>query len=159
MDKQQLIYAIEKSRESAAAGGFPAGAIIVKDGQIIGEGISIGAKLHDPTSHAELSAIRSACTKIGNSDLSGATLYASLEPCLMCLGAAMWSGMSRIVFACSSKKVATEYYGGNYATAAIASKFNKPIELEHIAELEDTSLTLVHQWESSLQEQHRKRPN
>ncbi len=99
-DKHFLNLAIEKARESLQSGGFPAGALVVKNGEIVSSGISIGAKLNDPTSHAETSSIREACIKLKTTDLSGATLYASLQPCLMCFSVANWSGISRIVFGC-----------------------------------------------------------
>ena len=100
-DKDYLLLAIEQANKSVGEGGFPAGAIIVKNGKIIGEGISVGNILHDPTSHGETQCVRNACKNIQSSDLSGATLYASMESCAMCLNSCMWSGISRIVFALS----------------------------------------------------------
>lgn len=147
IDREFLTQAIEKAKESVAQGGFPAGAIVVKNGKIIGEGISIGNKLNDPTSHGEIAAIREACKNLGTSDLSGSTLYASMQPCLMCHGASMWSGISKIVFACSKEKVSDEYYGGHYQTSTINSELICPIELLHFSELEKESLTIVHEWE------------
>jgi len=150
MDNKFLLRAIEMAKQSIDTGGFPAGAIIVKDGGIISEAISIGSVLHDATAHSETTAIREACKKLGTTDLTGATLYASMEPCVMCLGSAMWSSISRIVYACSSKKVSNDYYGGSYDGYEINSKFNHPIEIIQIAELEDESLKIVHNWEKSL---------
>ena len=138
------------AKESINTGGFPAGAIIVKNGEIVSEAISIGNVLHDATAHGETTAIREACKKLGTTDLTGATLYASMEPCIMCLGSAMWSSVSRIVYACSSKKVSNDYYGSSYDGYEINSKFNHPIEIIQIAELEDESLKLVLDWEKSL---------
>src|SRR3989344_4526285 len=96
-DTQFLQRAIKKAKESMVQGGFPAGAIIVRNGEIIGEGVSIGNKLNDPTSHCELASIREACKNLKTSDLSGSVLYASMQPCLMCLGASMWSAIPKIV--------------------------------------------------------------
>ncbi len=145
-----VVMAIEKAKESVAQGGFPAGAIVVKDGHIIGEGISIGNILHDPTSHGEMSSIRSACQNIKTSDLSGATLYASMQPCLMCLGAAMWAGINEIVYACPQSKVAAEYYGGHYNTDLLIPQFIKPIRTIQLVEFEADSLEVVAQWEELL---------
>jgi len=142
--------AIEKASESVAQGGFPAGAVVVKNGQVIGRGISIGNQLADPTSHAEMVAIKEACKTLQSSDLSGAILYASMQPCLMCLGASMWSMIASIVFACSKEKVSTEYYGGNYQISMINAQLIRPIELVHFAGLEDQSLAVVYQWEEAL---------
>lgn len=142
--------AIEKAKESVRHGGFPAGAVVVKNGKVFGEGISIGNLLHDPTSHGEMSSVRNACQSLKSSNLSGATLYASMQPCLMCLGAAMWSGITEIVYACPQDKVSEEYYGGNYNSNAVSLTFLKPINITHLAELEKDSIEVVAQWEASL---------
>lgn len=151
MDKTYLEEAIEKARQSVEQGGFPAGAIVVKDGKIIGEGISIGNQLNDPTSHGEMSAIRDACKNLETSDLSGATLYASMEPCSMCHSASMWSGITKVVFACGKDKVSKDYYGGEYHTDVLNKAFNKPIEIVQEKGLEEKSLELVHSWEKSFE--------
>ena len=149
-DKKFLQLAIEKARESVAQGGFPAGAVAVKDGKVVGEGVSIGNKLNDPTSHGEMASIREACKNLKTSDLSGSVLYASMQPCLMCLGASMWSSISKIVFACSKEKVSSDYYGGHYNPLSINSELARPIELVHFKELENESLDVVRKWEKSL---------
>jgi len=149
-DMKFLRLAIEKAKESVAQGGFPAGAIIVKNGRVISGGISIGNKLTDPTSHGEMIAIREACKSLQSSDLTNVVLYASMQPCLMCLGASMWSMIPKIVFACSQDKVSPEYYGGDYNANNINAKFIRQIELVHLVELEDESLTVIHQWEETI---------
>jgi guanine deaminase len=146
-NKDFLRLAIEKARESLARGGFPAGAIVVKDGKVAGEGISIGNKLNDPTSHGEMAAIQNACKNLKTSDLAGSILFASMQPCLMCLGATIWSAIPKIVFACSKEKVSVEYYGGHYQLSEINSKLTHPIELVHFSELEDEVLVIVSEWE------------
>ncbi|MBI2577849.1 MAG: nucleoside deaminase [Candidatus Wildermuthbacteria bacterium] len=149
-DKEFLKLAITKAKESVREGGFPAGAIVVKDGEVIGEGISIGNKLNDPTSHGEIAAIRDACKNTKTSDLSGSVLYASMESCVMCLGAAMWSSVSKIVFACAKAKVSPNYYGGHYSLTQINKDFIRPIEVIHLPELEEESLVIVRDWEKTL---------
>jgi len=151
-DLKFLRLAIEKAKESVSKEGFPAGAIVVKDNKIIGEGISIGNILNDPTSHGEMASIRDACKNLKTSDLSGSTLYASMQPCVMCLSASMWSSISKIIFACSREKVSEEYYGGKYNPNEINSKFIRPIELTYIPRLEKESLEIVHKWEKSQNE-------
>ena len=101
-DRKYISLAIDQARKSVQNGGFPAGAVIVKDGKVISEGISVGDNLHDPTAHAETAAIREACRKLKTTNLEGATMYESLECCTMCFSVAYWSGISRIVYA--SKK-------------------------------------------------------
>lgn len=79
--------------------GGPFGAVIVRDGAIIGEGANSVIALRDPTAHAEVQAIRDACARAQSFSLSGATLYASSEPCPMCLAAIYWARIEAIVFA------------------------------------------------------------
>lgn len=149
-DQQFLQQAIEKAKESVAQSGFPAGAIVVKNGEIVGEGVSVGNTLNDPTSHGEIAAIRAACKNLSTTDLSASVLYASMQPCLMCLGASMWSAIPKIVFALPKEKVSAEYYGGQYEPSAINAELTRPLELVHFAELEDESLAIVREWEKSL---------
>jgi tRNA(Arg) A34 adenosine deaminase TadA len=78
--------------------GGPFGAIVVKDDIIIGEGGNQVITHTDPTAHAEIVAIREACKNIANFDLSGAVIYATCEPCPMCLGAIYWSGIKEVVY-------------------------------------------------------------
>ncbi len=149
-DKQFLQQAIVKAKESITQGGFPAGAIVVRNGEIIGRGVSVGNKLNDPTSHGEMAAIREACNNFKTSDLSDSVLYTSMQPCLMCFGASMWSGISKIVFACSKEKVSVDYYSGNYQLSRINLDLAHPIKIVHLAELEEESLAVVREWEKSL---------
>lgn len=79
--------------------GGPFGAIVVKDGAVIGRGNNRVASKNDPTAHAEVVAIREACIKLGHFQLEGCTVYASCEPCPMCLGAIYWARPDRLVFA------------------------------------------------------------
>ena len=79
--------------------GGPFGAVVVKDGKIIGEGYSRVTVTNDPTAHAEVIAIRMACEKTGHFQLEGCDLYCSCEPCPMCLGAIYWSRPSRVFYA------------------------------------------------------------
>ena len=148
-DKEYLELSIAQAEKSVEEGGFPAGAVIVKGGKIIGEGISIGNILHDPTSHGELQCIRNACANIQSSELSGATLYASMETCAMCLNACMWSGISKIVFALPKNNLSNLYYGGNYSTEEVNKTFLKPIEIIQIKELQEKSMEVVKKWENN----------
>ncbi|MDD2917042.1 MAG: nucleoside deaminase [Candidatus Gracilibacteria bacterium] len=149
MDHRKFIeMAIEKAQESVNLGGFPAGAVVVQNGIIVGEGISLGNKLHDPASHGELSAIRDACKNLTTSVLSDCTLYASMEPCIMCLSASMWSSIPKIIFACSKQHVSHEYYGGQYQSTEINSLFSHPLDIIHFRELEESSLSVVKNWEN-----------
>lgn len=107
MTKEELMRrAIALAVENVANGGGPFGAVIAKDGEIVAEGVNRVTANHDPTAHAEVSAIRSACQKLHTFDLSGHEIYASCEPCPMCLGAIYWAHLDRI------------YYGANQHDAA-----------------------------------------
>jgi len=81
------------------ADGGPFGALIAKDDQVVSEAWNTVVSGHDPTAHAEVNAIRTACEKLGTFHLRGCTLYASSEPCPMCLAAAYWAQVDRIVYA------------------------------------------------------------
>lgn len=91
--------------------GGPFGAVVVKDGAIIGEGWNAVAATHDPTAHAEIVAIRAATARLGSFDLHGADLYASCQPCPMCLAAAYWARVSRIYVAASGEDAAAIGFG------------------------------------------------
>jgi len=80
-------------------GALPYGAVVVKDGEIVGEGLNRAAAIHDPTSHGEVEAIRDACMRLGATDLSGAVMYTTAEPCAMCVATMLLSNMSKLVFA------------------------------------------------------------
>ena len=90
--------ALELAQEAAAAGEVPVGAIVVKEGQIIACARNEKEALHDATAHAEILALRRSGQALGHWQLSGCTLYVTLEPCPMCAGAIMQSRLSRVVF-------------------------------------------------------------
>jgi len=150
-DIDYLRLAIEQAKKSVDEGGFPAGAIIVKDGKVISGGVSLGRKLNDPTEHAETSAIRNACKTLG-SYLDGATLYGSLECCNMCFSVANWAGISRIVYACrkTPEMVSKDYYEGLTDNKKINDSNNRKIEIVFISDFEEEMLELVKIWEEKL---------
>ncbi|MFZ3036866.1 MAG: tRNA adenosine(34) deaminase TadA [Rugosibacter sp.] len=96
--------ALAQARQAGAAGEVPVGAVVVLDGQIIGRGFNQPIGRHDPTAHAEVMALRDAAARIGNYRLPGATLYVTLEPCLMCAGAMMHARVARVVFGAQDPK-------------------------------------------------------
>jgi tRNA(Arg) A34 adenosine deaminase TadA len=89
----------------ANAGG-PFGCVVVKNGEIVGEGVNRVTTTNDPTAHAEVVAIRDACTKLDSFQLEGCVIYTSCEPCPMCLGAIYWARPARIVIACDRNDAA-----------------------------------------------------
>ena len=100
MKKAFMQRAIELSRTHMNAGaGGPFGAVIVKNGEIIGEGWNKVTSSNDPTAYAEVSAIRDACAHLSSFDLTGAEIYTSCEPCPMCLAAIYWARIEKIYYA------------------------------------------------------------
>ncbi len=91
--------------EEAKKGDYPYGAVIVKNGEVIAKGHNTTIRSNDPTAHAEINAIRDATAKIKKSSLEGCTLYATCEPCSMCVSACIWAGISTIVFGVSIKDI------------------------------------------------------
>lgn len=93
-----MLEALAEARAAGAAGEVPVGAVIELGGQIVGRGANSPIARHDPTAHAEVLAIREAAARIGNYRLTGATLYCTLEPCVMCAGALVTARIQRLVF-------------------------------------------------------------
>lgn len=144
-----LKKAIALSQESVDVGGYPAGALIVRHGEIIATGLSNGKQLCDPTSHAETAAIREAARKLGQRDLVDVVLYSSLEPCLMCYASSFWAHIPRVVFACSRDTVSSKYYEGDHSIVSLNEKTHRRIELVHQKELEEDALGVIEKWENS----------
>ena len=106
-DAAYMRRAIELSRDEMRAGaGGPFAAVIVLDGRIVGEGWNKVTSTNDPTAHAEVSAIRDACEHLGTFSLEGAVMYASCEPCPMCLAAIFWARVSKLYYANSTDDAA-----------------------------------------------------
>jgi len=101
----QRAIALAAGNARTSAGG-PFGAVVVKDGVVIGEGVNQVTAHHDPTAHAEVLAIREACRKLGVFQLPGCELYTSCEPCPMCLGAIYWARVDRVYFAATQQQAA-----------------------------------------------------
>src|SRR5580692_11532138 len=98
MHEDYMRQALALAEEAQAAGEVPVGAVVVLDGAVVGTGRSAPIGQNDPTAHAEMVALREASARIGNYRLEGATLYATLEPCVMCAGALVAARVGRLVF-------------------------------------------------------------
>ena len=123
--------ALAREGMNGNAGG-PFGAVIVKDGHILAEGCNRVTSTNDPTAHAEIVAIREACRKLGTFDLAGAEIYASCEPCPMCLGALYWARPRAVYFAATR-------------IDAAAAGFDDALIYEELArDPEARALTFVH---------------
>lgn len=115
-DKQFLQQAISLAKENVKAGGRPFGAVIVRDGAVVATGVNQMLELNDPTAHAELMALRQAGETLKRTRLEDCVVYASGQPCPMCLAAMRMAGISRIVYAYSNQDA--ESFG--LSTEAIA---------------------------------------
>jgi len=106
-DEKFMRRAIELSATALCTpGARPYGAVVVKDGRIVGEGLNEAAKKFDPTSHGEVEAVRDACRNLKTTDLSGAELYTSCEPCSVCVSTMIMTGISRMYYGASLEQSA-----------------------------------------------------
>jgi len=106
MDQQFLREAIALAEASVRSGGGPFGAVLVHDGDIVARGNNRVVPNNDPTAHAEIVAIRTACAQVNQFHLAGYTLYVNCEPCPMCFSAASWAHIDRIVYAANREDAA-----------------------------------------------------
>ena len=103
-DETFMHEALLLAREARAAGEVPVGALVVKDGEVIGRGFNAPISSRDPTAHAEIRALRDASARLNNYRLTGCDLYVTLEPCAMCCGAIMHARIRRVVFGAKDPK-------------------------------------------------------
>lgn len=132
----------------AGAGG-PFGAVIVKDGEIVGEGYNQVTSTNDPTAHAEVVAIRNACRKLESFQLEGCVLYASCEPCPMCLGAIYWARPKQIFFAGLHSDAAKVGFDDSF----IYEEIERPIEerrIESVNFLRDEGIKVFENWAAKI---------
>lgn len=138
--------AIALALESVRSGrGGPFGAVIVKGSEIIAEGTNRVTSTNDPTAHAEIVAIREACLKLKDFQLTGCEIYASSEPCPMCLGAIYWARASRVFYGSSAADAAA----AGFDDAVIFREFAKPprarrIPMEQL--MRDEALAAFREW-------------
>lgn len=129
MDNAFMVRAIQLSVDNVLSGaGGPFGAVIVNGGNIIAEGVNRVTSSNDPTAHAEIVAIRNACTKLRTFDLTDCEIYTSCEPCPMCLGAIYWARLSRIYFAGLAADASTAGFDDSF----IYHEFGRPFPLRSI---------------------------
>ena len=128
-EQQFLDRAIELSRQGMQSGkGGPFGCVIVKNGTIIGEGYNQVSTTNDPTAHAEVVAIRNACKALNSFQLTDCDVYASCEPCPMCLGAIYWARPRRVIYANTKEDAASI----NFDDQFIYDEIEKPGSLKAI---------------------------
>lgn len=132
-DREFMTQAIKLMRQAGVVDktGGPFGAIVVKDGEIIGSGGNSVLRDNDPTGHAEMNAMRAACQKVGSPHITGATLYSSCEPCPMCYSTAYWARVGKIYYGAEWKD-----YLDLFDDQAIDQDMKKPIEKRAIEVVE-----------------------
>ena len=146
MNNKFMKRAIELSIKSVNGGTGPFGAVIVKDNQIISEGFNTVTVNNDPTSHAEIVAIRIACKELSNFSLEDCDLYTTCEPCPMCLSAIYWARISKIYYA-NTRSDAQKI---DFSDAMIYEELNKTIKDRKIPMhqmMRDEALKAFHLWD------------
>ena len=123
-DGMYLARAIGLATDNVANGGGPFGAVIVTAEGAVFEGVNRVTASNDPTAHAEVTAIRSACAALGTFDLTGAVLYTSCEPCPMCLASSLWARLDRVVYAADRNDAAA----AGFDDAAFYEYFETPLD-------------------------------
>ncbi len=145
-DKEFMRRAIELAQNGIDANdGGPFGAIVVRDGEIIGEGCNRVTSTNDPTAHAEVVAIRVACNKLNSFQLEDCIIYTSCEPCPMCLGAIYWARPAKMFFACTREDAAEI----GFDDQLIYEELERPIaerRIESINFLRDEGLMVFENW-------------
>jgi tRNA(Arg) A34 adenosine deaminase TadA len=145
--EEYMYRAIELSRERMRAGeGGPFGAVVVLEGEIIGEGWNEVTSTNDPTAHAEIVAIRAACKHVGDFDLEGAVLYSSCEPCPMCLAAVYWAGIERLYYANTAADAADVGFDDEYLYEEISRPMiERELETERL--LAEEAIKVLEEWD------------
>lgn len=138
--------AIELAREGMESGaGGPFGAVVVKDNEIIAEGWNKVTSSNDPTAHAEVTAIRAACEKLGTFQLDDCVIYTSCEPCPMCLGAIYWARPKKVYYGCNKQDAADIAFDDQFIYDEIEAPINqRQIPFEQVAQAD--ALTVFKAW-------------
>lgn len=141
--REAIRLADEKMQEGV---GGPFGAVIVKDGAIIARGWNLVTSTNDPTAHAEIVAIRRACTALANFSLAGCELYCNCEPCPMCLAAIYWAGIETVYYAATRKDAAAIGFADDFIYNEIQKDIeNRATRLTQLMRKE--ALTIFQKWD------------
>jgi len=142
---RRAISLAQKGIDSNSGGPF--GAVVVKDGEIIGEGCNQVTSTNDPTAHAEVVAIRNACQKLGSFQLDNCILYTSCEPCPMCLGAIYWARPLRVFYAATREDAAQIGFDDQFIYEEIEKNFeHRQMKLVNL--MRDEGLAVFENWEN-----------
>lgn len=140
---QRAIELAETGMEKGHGGPF--GAVVVKDGEIVGEGFNSVIHSNDPTAHAEILAIRNACKNLGTFELKDCTIYTSCEPCPMCLGAIYWARLKKVVYAAKKEDAAQISFDDDDFYGEMAKDMeDRQIDFEEL--MREKALPLFRNW-------------
>lgn len=146
-DATFMQMAIDLSIENVDNGGGPFGAVIVKDGQVVATGANRVVPNNDPTAHAEISAIRAACTRLNTFQLDGCTIYSSCEPCPMCLSAIYWSGIKRLCYGNTKTDAANINFDDSFIYDQLDLNYHeRSLKCEHF--MRDEAMAAFRKWAS-----------
>jgi tRNA(Arg) A34 adenosine deaminase TadA len=144
-DRAFMKMAIELSIENIDQGGGPFGAVIVRNGRVVAKGANRVVPNNDPTAHAEVVAIRNACRELQTFDLKGCTVYASCEPCPMCLSAIYWAGIERICYANTKRDAAAIAFDDSFIYDQLRLDYDRrSIHCEHF--MRDEAMEAFRKW-------------
>ena len=149
-DEKFMRRAIELAQNGVDSNvGGPFGAVVVQNGEIVGEGCNQVTSTNDPTAHAEVVAIRNACQKLENFQLNDCIIYTSCEPCPMCLGAIYWARPAKIFYACNKTDAAKIGFDDQFIYQEIERQIESR-QIETINCLRDEGLTVFKNWAEKL---------
>ena len=141
---QMAIDLAEKNLDGYHGGPF--GAVVVRDGVVVGKGSNEVVKGNDPTAHAEVVAIREAANKLGTFDLSGCEIYTSCEPCPMCLGAIYWSRIDTLYYAASREHAASAGFDDAFFYQEMALPVDERRSLKSIRMMDKVAIETFNKW-------------
>ena len=145
-DRRFMQMAIDLSVANIDTGGGPFGAVAVRDGKVIATGANRVVPNNDPTAHAEVSAIRAACSALGTFQLDGCSVYSSCEPCPMCLSALYWAGVERIYYGNTKADAKDISFDDSFIYDQLDLDYDqRSIECHHI--MHDEALVAFRKWE------------
>lgn len=146
-DAHFMELAIKLSDENVDNGGGPFGAVIVRDNEIIATGTNRVVPNTDPTAHAEVTAIRNACQKLGTFKLAGCTVYSSCEPCPMCLSALYWAGVDRICYGNTKTDAKAIDFDDSFIYDQLELNYSqRSIKCEHF--MRDKAIKVFEKWQN-----------
>lgn len=148
MEKKFMVEAIKMAQNGIRNNeGGPFGAVVVKNGEIIGRGNNRVTSTNDPSAHAEVVAIRDACNKLGSFQLEGCDIYTSCEPCPMCLGAIYWARPDKVYFGCTKKDAAEIDFDDDFIYRELELPLDKR-KIEFTQIMEEDAKRVFQEWEN-----------